>query len=99
MRSQFVDEPIDVLTAEDRPGKPPLSLTWRGEEYPVERVEAMWHDTSWGPLRARPKRWWQRRHRTYFQVRVSGERILEIYHDRGLRQWILYRILHLEAEG
>jgi len=98
MRAQFVDEPIAVELAEDVPGKPPVAITWRDERYPVERVEATWHDTGWGPLRARPKRWWQRRHRTYYQARVSGERLFELYHDRGLRRWILYRILHLESE-
>jgi hypothetical protein len=98
MRAQFIDEPIDVELAERVPGKPPAAVTWRGETLPVERVEAMWHDASWGPLQARPKRWWQRRHRTYYQVKVPGPRIFELYHDRGLEAWILYRILDLEPE-
>jgi len=98
MRAQFIDEPIEVSLAEGVPGRPPVSLKWRGEECGVERVEAMWHDASWGPLRARPKRWWQRRHRTYYQVKVPGSRIFEIYNDRGLGRWILYRILYLDPE-
>ncbi|UCH34644.1 MAG: hypothetical protein JSV65_19340 [Armatimonadota bacterium] len=99
MRSQFVDEPIEVELAEDKPGRPPVAVTWRDDEYGVEHIEAVWHDASWGPLQARPKRWWQRRHRTYYQVKVSGGRIFELYHDRGVRQWILYRILYLEPEA
>ena len=98
MRAQFIDEPVEVQLAQEVPGRPPVSLKWRGEEFAVERVEATWHDASWGPLQARPKRWWQRRHRTYYQLKAPGPRIFEVYHDRGLGQWILYRILHLEPE-
>jgi hypothetical protein len=98
MRAQFISEPIEVEQS-DLPSKPPVSLRWRDEDYPVEHVEATWHDASWGPLRTRVKRWWQRRHRTYYQLRVAGGRIFEVYNDRGLGRWVLYRILHLEPEG
>lgn len=98
MRAQFIDEQVKVESAPNLPGKPPAALEWRGQKFRVERIEATWHDAAWGPLRTTPKRWWQRRHRTYYQVRVAGERIFEIYFDRGLRQWILYRILHLKPE-
>jgi len=96
MRAEFVSESIEVVCDEDTPGRPPRAVTWRGEDWPVERVEAVWHDTSWGPLRPGAGRWWQRRHRTYFQVAVAGGRVFEIYHDRGVNQWTLYRILHPE---
>jgi len=99
MRVQFIDEPVEVELAEGVPGRPPVSVRWRGEEHPIERVEAVWHDASWGPLQTRSKRWWQRRHRTYYQAKVPGPRIFELYNDRGLGRWILYRILHLEPEG
>jgi hypothetical protein len=97
MRAQFVGETITVELA-DIAGRPPSAIEWRGERHAVELVEATWHDASWGPLRARVKRWWQRRHRTYFQLRVRGGRIFEVYHDRGLDRWVLYRILHLQPE-
>ncbi len=99
MRAQFVDEPVKVELAQEVPGKPPAALEWRGQRFRVERIEATWHDAAWGPLRTTSKRWWQRRHRTYYQVKVPGERILEVYYDRGLGRWILYRILHLEPEA
>ena len=92
MRFQFIGETITVALDEARPGKPPASFTWRGDAYPIESVEATWVDAGWGPLRARSKRWWQRRHRTYFQVIARG-RLFEIYHDRGLSTWTLYRLL------
>ena len=96
MRTEFVGEHIEVVLDEDKPGRPPVRVTWQGRDWPVERIEAVWHDTSWGSLRPGTGRWWQRRHRTYFQVTVSGGRIFELYHDRGVRQWMLYRILHPE---
>lgn len=96
--SQFISEVIDVEQDASLPGKPPVALTWRGERHPVERVEATWVDTTWGPLHTRAKRWWQRRHRTYYQLKVSGPRMFEVYHDRGVGRWVLYRIIHLEGE-
>lgn len=99
MRVEFISEEIAVEQEQTVPGKPPTAVRWRGTRYPVERVEATWPDSSWGPLRTRAKRWWQRRHRTYYQLKVAQERIFEVYHDRGLGCWVLYRIWHLEAQG
>jgi len=96
MRTEFISEPVEVARDEDKPGKPPVLVTWRGEDWPVERVEAVWHDTSWGTMKPGAGRWWQRRHRTYFQVTVRGGRIFELYYDRGANAWTLYRILHPE---
>lgn len=92
MRFEFIDEPITVSLDEAKPGKPPASFTWRSDTYQIENVEAVWVDAGWGPLRSRSKRWWQRRHRTYYQVTARGE-MFEIYHDRGLDSWTLYRRL------
>jgi len=96
MRAEFVGESIEVALDESKPGRPPLAITWRGEEFPVARVEAFWYDTSWGTMRPGAGRWWQRRHRTYFQVSLADGRIFEVYHDRGLNEWTLYRILRPE---
>ena len=96
MKSEFVSEPIEVALDPDKPGRPPTAVTWRDEAWPVERVEAVWHDTTWGTMRPGRGRWWQRRRRTYYQLAVPDRRIFEIYHDRGLNQWVLYRILHPE---
>ena len=92
MRFEFIGEPITIALDEGRPGKPPASFEWRNETYLIEAIEATWVDAGWGPLRSRSKRWWQRRHRTYFQVTARGQ-LFEIYHDRGLDSWTLYRRL------
>jgi len=92
MKTVFIGEPISVERQDDLPGRPPLAFTWRGERHPVARVEATWHDAGFGPLRY-PKRWWQRRHRTYFQVTTAGGRMYELYLERPQRGWFLYRQL------
>jgi hypothetical protein len=93
---EFVDEPIEVEFAH-RPG-PPVAFVWREERRPIARVLRMWHDISWGPMAYRPKRWWQRRHRTYYLVETAAGERFEIYHDRGRGLWILYRRVNDEPE-
>lgn len=73
------------------PGRPPVAFTWMGQKKSVESVAATWFDTSWGPLQKRPKRWWQRRHRTYYQVEADDGCLYEIYLDRGTGEWVLYK--------
>lgn len=90
MRYEFIDEEISVSLDESKPGRPPSRFVWRKEEYQVDSIEAVWHDKGFGPLRHGPKRWWQRRHRTCYQVASRGE-IYELYHDRGLGRWTLLR--------
>jgi len=92
VRCEFIGEPITITLDESRPGKPPASFEWRKQTHLIEAVEATWVDAGWGPLRSRSKRWWQRRHRTYYQVTARGQ-LFEIYHDRGLDSWTLYRRL------
>jgi len=92
MKSMFIAQPIAVVRREDVPTRPPQEFTWQGRRYVVTRVEAMWHDAGFGALRYSP-RWWQRRHRTYFQVTVESGELFEIYLERPRRQWFLYRQL------
>lgn len=92
MRYEFIDEEVEVALDEAKPGKPPSRFVWRKEQYDIDSIEAVWVDKSFGPLRHGPKRWWQRRHRTYYQVMARG-RIYEIYHDRGLGRWTLLRCI------
>jgi hypothetical protein len=97
MRTEFIAQPIDVETRLDMPGKPPAAFTWMGQRKSVESVAATWVDTGWGPLRKRPKRWWQRRHRTYYQVEADDGCLYEIYLDRGNGEWVLYRRFLVEG--
>ena len=75
-----------------KPG-PPVSFTWREEEYQVAKVRRTWFDYTWGPMRPGRGRWWQRRHRTYYVVETQQGRIFEFYFDRGSDRWILSREL------
>lgn len=92
MKAVFIGQPITVDRREDLPTRPPAAFTWQGRAYPVLKVEAMWHDAGFGPLRY-PKRWWQRRHRTYYQVKTETGELFELYLERPRRQWFLYRQL------
>ena len=91
MTHDFIDEEI-VITLSDNPFRP-AGFSWRGANFPIRWVLDVRFDYGWGPLRYSPKRWWQRRHRTYYRVQTeSGERF-ELYNDRALGRWVLYRRL------
>ncbi len=97
MRYEFIDEEIEVSLDETKPGKPPSRFLWRKQQYNIDAIEAVWVDKGFGPLRHGPKRWWQRRHRTCYQVTACGA-IYELYHDRGLGRWTLRRRI-VPSEG
>jgi hypothetical protein len=88
---EIYSEKIEV-EGEGEPVRP-VSFTWRGQEFQIERILRTWQD--WGFPAGSPKRktWVLRRHRNYFTVRTVGGRIFEIYLDRkaASRTWILYR--------
>jgi len=90
MAGQLIVEKIEVEFAA-KPG-PPVRFTWRGKTYSIARVAKTWFDHGFGPL-ARAGRWWQRRHRTYYQVITEEGEEFQFYLDRGKREWILYRRL------
>jgi hypothetical protein len=85
---EFVGEPIEVRF-EKKPG-PPVSFTWRGEEIAISEVLRMWVDHGFGPFRY-SGRWWQRRHRNCYRVKTERGEVVELYLDRGKREWVLYR--------
>ena len=73
MRAEFVGETIEVALDENKPGKPPVAVTWRGQEWPGRARRGGLGGHVLGTMRPGAGRWWQRRHRTYFQVTVRGE--------------------------
>lgn len=91
MKTRFVHESIAVETPR-KPG-PPVSFAWRGRSHRITRVRRTWFDYGWGPLRPGWGRWWQRRHRTYYQVETEEGRCFEFYLDRGRGAWVLTREL------
>ncbi len=98
MPSQFIGEPVEVTTAGEI--KAPVSFRLGGREYHVAEVLDLWQDYGFGRSPLKRRRWWQRRHRTYYRVRTAEGEIYELYHDRGTRleaarrgTWYLYRKL------
>ncbi|NIM07049.1 MAG: hypothetical protein GTO55_10785 [Armatimonadetes bacterium] len=90
MSGQLIVEKISV-EFDHKPG-PPVRFIWRGRTYLIERVMKTWADYGFGTL-ARGRRWWQRRHRNYYQVVTEEGEEFEFYLDRGKKEWILYRRL------
>jgi hypothetical protein len=90
MAGQLIVEKIEV-EFDQKPG-PPVRFTWREKTYPIARVVKNWNDYGFGSLK-KGKRWWQRRHRTYYQVMTQEGEGFEFYLDRDSREWILYRKL------
>lgn len=107
----FISEPIEVqyITPPQIEKTPacPQSFTWQGQTYTVLELLAEWHDFQ---RRGRAANNMRPEHlatavqsgswgvgRFYFRVRVSGDRIFEIYYDRSPSSaahrkgsWVLY---------
>lgn len=92
---EFCSQEIKVKTGE-KPGIP-SAFVWRGREYRIQEVWGEWPDYSFGFASGR--RWWQRRHRTYFRVVTDEGEVFEIYLERSgkRRKWVLYRKLDSSA--
>ena len=98
MTPQFFGRQISVTTEGEV--KIPVSFRLDEREYAIAEVLDSWHDYGFGKSPARRKRWWQRRHRTYFRVKTTAGEVYEIYFDRGTRlehikrnMWFLSRQL------
>ena len=110
----FISEEIEVLferppVLEKKPGCPD-GFIWRGETYHVDELISEWQDFSRRGDKARNMQPHNLRKaarrgslgvgRFYFQVRVQGGRIFEIYYDRAWKSvddrkggWTLFREL------
>lgn len=91
---RFIGEKIEVKTGGEV--KQPVALIWRKTDYTVAEVIASWFD--WGFSAAtKQKDWRTRRHRNYFQLRMTSGEVFEIYLDRppasAEGEWVLYQIL------
>lgn len=81
--------------------KTPISFRLDEREYIISEIVAAWPDYGFGPTaEGRKKRWWQRRHRNYYQVKTTEGDVFEIYYDRGTslkhperKKWFLHRQL------
>lgn len=93
----FIDEPVEVIFNTppmlEKSPTCPAAFIWRGETYPVTEMLATWQDYRRRGRMARNMRPEHARTaslrgswgvgRFYFQVRVSGGRIFDIYFDRA----------------
>ncbi|MBI4337067.1 MAG: hypothetical protein HY683_04470 [Chloroflexi bacterium] len=76
----------------------PLAFRLKGREHRVAQVLATWADYGYPSERLSYRRWWMRRHRTYYRVRTTDGEVYELYLDRGTRlearrRWFLTRQL------
>lgn len=84
---KFIGEKIEVNF--DRKPGPPTSFVWRERKYIIEEVVDHRLQLEFS------KRWWQRRHRDYYQVKTTEGDLFEIYFNRGpgKRYWVLYKTI------
>ena len=99
MPAQFLGKEIQVTTGGEV--KVPIAFTLDGREHQITEIVREWQDHGFGPgTLGRQRRWWQRRHRNYYQVKTADGELYEIYFDRGAnlkhperRKWYAHRKL------
>lgn len=87
----FIGETVPVEWTQEMGWKRPLCFVWQGERHVVKEVLARWEDHSFPRAAPKRKRWYHRRHRTYYEVEtLTGDRF-RLYLDRGAAQplWTL----------
>lgn len=71
---QFLGREIKVTTGGEL--KEPVSFRLGDREYQVAEIVEVWHDHGFGAPSPYRKRWWQRHHRNYYQVKTTGGEVL-----------------------
>jgi len=98
MAPQFFSQEIQVTVSGEV--RVPVSFRHGDREYVISDIVKTWYDHGFGGSSLRRHRWWQRRHRNYYQVKTTEGEVFEIYYDRGTnlkyperKKWFLYRQL------
>ncbi len=99
MAPQFFGREVQVTVSSEV--KVPTAFRLDDREYVIADIIAAWPDYGFGPTApGRKKRWWERRHRNYYQVKTTEGEVFEIYYDRGTslkyperKKWFLHRQL------
>lgn len=98
MAPQFFSREIKVDVSGEV--KVPTSFRLGDREYEISEVIEAWQDHGFGRSPRRRRKWWQRRHRNYYRVKTTQDKVFEIYYDRGTnlkhperKKWFLYRQL------
>ena len=95
MAPQFFGREIKVTI--NKEVKVPTSFRLDDHEYVISDIIKSWPDYGFGRSPLRHKKWWQRHHRNYYQVKTAEGEVFEIYYDRGTnlkhpehKKWFLY---------
>ena len=92
--TEFHGERIDVET--DKKSPRPVSFRWEGQAYTVVEILKEWVDTGFGDAPPASRKWFNRRHRRYYIVRVSDGDAYEIYFDYANRKnktwWLVSKV-------
>lgn len=88
---EFIGRPVEVEWVQETGWKRPVALTWGGRTLRVQAVVARWDDHGFGVAAPSRKRWYQRRHRTWYEVETEDGERFRLYLDRagGRRCWVL----------
>ena len=78
----------------------PVSFRLNDCKYEIEEILDSWQDYGFGRAPLRRRRWRNRHHRNYYQVKTGTGEVFEIYHERGTSleqaqkgKWYLHRKL------
>lgn len=98
MSPKFIGQEIEVTTSGDI--KVPVSFRWDNRDYIIADILEQWPDYGFGKQPPKRKKWYHRRHRNYYRVKITEGDVFEIYYDRGtslshpkLKKWYLSRQL------
>lgn len=87
---EFIGREIRVEWVQEPGWKRPVALLWDGRTLRVSTVIARWDDYGFGLAAPRRKKWYHRRHRTWYEVETEGGDRFRLYMDRGGRgSWVL----------
>lgn len=88
---EFIGRPVTVEWVQEPGWMRPVTFTWADRTFRVRAVVARWDDYGFGLAPPARKKWYQRRHRTCYEVETEGGERFRLYLDRagGRRRWVL----------
>jgi len=88
---EFIGRPVEVEWVQEAGWKRPVTFVWDGRTWRVKAVVARWDDYGFGVAAPSRKKWYQRRHRTCYEVETEEGERFHLYLDRagGRRHWVL----------
>lgn len=98
---EFIGRTVQVDWVQEAGWKRPVSFTWGDRTYRVKAVVARWDDYGFGTAAPSRKKWYQRRHRTCYEVETEDGMRFRLYLDRagGRRHWVLWGCISAPSPG